>query len=184
VILEIYDAMQEAIRSGQPYETRLDPPPGPPLDVNGNFVSYAAIADNPPPHIHLPRDTAPGADIPLQFSDLATRFPDGPFRLRLNAGSDSEELRVRPVLTSTLGSANTVVLASPKLQRQGEQIPAAIGRLRVESRTDANDGSSYVLVSVRSDDGLAQARFSEDEWRTLTTIGVVEDPASAEAADG
>ncbi len=56
VILEIYDAMQEAIRTGQPYQTLLDPPPGPPLDANGNFVSYAEISDNPPPHIHLPRD--------------------------------------------------------------------------------------------------------------------------------
>ncbi len=27
VILEIYDAMQESIRTGQPYQTRLDPPP-------------------------------------------------------------------------------------------------------------------------------------------------------------
>jgi hypothetical protein len=26
-ILEIYDAMQDAKRKGQPYETRLDPPP-------------------------------------------------------------------------------------------------------------------------------------------------------------
>ena len=56
VILEIYDAMQRVIRTGQPYQTLLDPPPGPPLDADGNFVSYADIADNPPPHIHLPRD--------------------------------------------------------------------------------------------------------------------------------
>jgi len=27
VILEIYDALSEAIRSGRPYQTRLDPPP-------------------------------------------------------------------------------------------------------------------------------------------------------------
>ncbi|MBV8075058.1 MAG: hypothetical protein JO284_01580, partial [Planctomycetaceae bacterium] len=27
VILEIYDALAEAIRTGQPYQTRLDPPP-------------------------------------------------------------------------------------------------------------------------------------------------------------
>ena len=26
VILEIYDAMAESIRTGQPYQTRLDPP--------------------------------------------------------------------------------------------------------------------------------------------------------------
>ncbi|MEW6363704.1 MAG: hypothetical protein AB1714_03590 [Acidobacteriota bacterium] len=30
VILEIYDAMQESIRTGQPYQTRLDPPPADP----------------------------------------------------------------------------------------------------------------------------------------------------------
>ncbi|MCC6652815.1 MAG: hypothetical protein IT348_16805, partial [Candidatus Eisenbacteria bacterium] len=28
VILEIYDAMAEAARTGKPYQTRLDPPPG------------------------------------------------------------------------------------------------------------------------------------------------------------
>jgi hypothetical protein len=30
VILEIYDAMQESMRTGQPYQTRLDPPPADP----------------------------------------------------------------------------------------------------------------------------------------------------------
>lgn len=36
VILEIYDAMQEAIRTGRPYETRLDPPPADPRCCHGN----------------------------------------------------------------------------------------------------------------------------------------------------
>ncbi|MEW8701769.1 MAG: N-6 DNA methylase [Candidatus Thiodiazotropha sp.] len=183
-ILEIYDAMQEAIRTGQPYETRLDPPPGPPLDTDGDFVSYADIADNPPPHIHLPRDVPAGADIPLQLSDLSTCFPNAPFRLRLNVGVDAEELHVRPVQTSALGPMDKVVIASSKLNRQGAWVPAAIGQLRIESRIDANDGSPYVLVSVRDNNGLAQARFSEDEWRTLTTIGIVADSASAEVTDG
>jgi hypothetical protein len=34
VILEIYDAMQESIRSGQPYRTRLDPPPADPRNCH------------------------------------------------------------------------------------------------------------------------------------------------------
>lgn len=54
VILEIYDAMQEAIRTGHSYQARLDPPPGPPLDADGNFVRYADIAATPQPHIHSP----------------------------------------------------------------------------------------------------------------------------------
>ena len=41
VILEIYDAMQEAIRTGNPYQTSLDPPPGPPTDAQGNFIQPA-----------------------------------------------------------------------------------------------------------------------------------------------
>jgi hypothetical protein len=38
VILEIYDEMAEAVRTGIPYKTRLDPPPGPPADDRGNFL--------------------------------------------------------------------------------------------------------------------------------------------------
>jgi hypothetical protein len=31
VILEIYDEMQRAIETGEPYQTRLDPPPADPV---------------------------------------------------------------------------------------------------------------------------------------------------------
>ncbi len=52
-ILEIYDAMQIAMETGQPYQTRLDPPPGPPTDGDGNFIPMDQWdPDNWPPHIH------------------------------------------------------------------------------------------------------------------------------------
>ena len=35
VILEIYDAMQQAIETGQPYQTLLDPPPADPCVAHG-----------------------------------------------------------------------------------------------------------------------------------------------------
>lgn len=60
-ILEIYDEMAEAIRSGKPYQTRLNPPPGPPLNPDGSFAKlqdWPAGAPRPkdwPPHIHEPR---------------------------------------------------------------------------------------------------------------------------------
>jgi len=58
-ILEIYDEMAEAIPTGQPYQTRLDPPPGPHTDAVGNFIPMAQWdPNNWPPHIHQPRDTA------------------------------------------------------------------------------------------------------------------------------
>lgn len=54
VILEIYDALGEFIRTGQPYQPRLSQL-GPPVDANGRFISmYQLNRDNWPAHIHQP----------------------------------------------------------------------------------------------------------------------------------
>jgi hypothetical protein len=58
VILEIYDAMQDAIRTGQPYQTRLDPPPGPPPTGLPDRKPGEPQPANWPPHIHSPKDVS------------------------------------------------------------------------------------------------------------------------------
>jgi len=55
VILEIYDAMGEAIRTGRPYGTMLDPPPGPPAELLPDWPAGAPHPANWPSHIHPPR---------------------------------------------------------------------------------------------------------------------------------
>jgi hypothetical protein len=61
VILDIYDEMTEAMRTGIPYKTRLDPPPGPPADEHGNFLLVPEWKPGQPKpsdwplHIHPPR---------------------------------------------------------------------------------------------------------------------------------
>ena len=55
-ILEIYDQMQTAIDTGEPYQTKLDPPPGPPTDAEGNFIPMAQWDDADwPEHVHEAR---------------------------------------------------------------------------------------------------------------------------------
>jgi hypothetical protein len=54
VILEIYDAMAEAIRTGRPYETLLDPPPGPPAAGLPDWQLGRPRPANWPSHIHPP----------------------------------------------------------------------------------------------------------------------------------
>jgi hypothetical protein len=44
-VLRIYDEMAEAIRTGVPYQTSLNPPPGPPTDAQGNFIPFADWTD-------------------------------------------------------------------------------------------------------------------------------------------
>jgi hypothetical protein len=58
-ILEIYDEMTEAIRTGQAYQTRLDPPPGPPARSDGTFIPMAQWDQLDPhliSHIHPPKE--------------------------------------------------------------------------------------------------------------------------------
>ena len=61
-ILESYDEMAEAMKTGKPYETRLDPPPGPPADAEGTFLPLPQwLPGQPqpadwPPHIHAPKE--------------------------------------------------------------------------------------------------------------------------------
>ena len=55
VILEIYDAMADSIRTGQPYQTRLDPPPGPPVEPLPDWPVGAKQPSAWPSHVHPPR---------------------------------------------------------------------------------------------------------------------------------
>ncbi len=65
-ILEIYDALAESICTGRPYQTRLDPPPGPPADHQGNFLPLPEWQPgqpkpaNWPSHIHAPKGVVDG----------------------------------------------------------------------------------------------------------------------------
>jgi hypothetical protein len=45
VILKIYDEMAEAMRTGRPYQTRLDPPPGDPRAAHAGARSDGQTAE-------------------------------------------------------------------------------------------------------------------------------------------
>jgi hypothetical protein len=55
VILEIYDAMQRAMETGEPYQTLLGPPPGPPAAPLPPWNPGGPKPPAWPPHIHPPK---------------------------------------------------------------------------------------------------------------------------------
>lgn len=67
-----------------------------------------------------------------------------------------------------------MIISTPLLRLHGAAVPTVIGKLGIESRTNAATGERYMLISVRSDSGVAQARFAEEEWKGLLSIGRVE----------
>jgi N-6 DNA Methylase len=56
-ILKIYDDLAESQRTGRPYVSRLNPPPGPPTDEHGHFIPIFQWDPNHwPSHIHPARE--------------------------------------------------------------------------------------------------------------------------------
>jgi hypothetical protein len=51
VILEIYDALAESARTGQPYRTRLDPPPADPRLAHGTTLGIRSPERSVPPDV-------------------------------------------------------------------------------------------------------------------------------------
>jgi hypothetical protein len=60
-ILRIYDDLAESQRTGRPFVSPLNPPPGPPTDEHGHFIPMSQWDPNHwPSHIHLPREEQDG----------------------------------------------------------------------------------------------------------------------------
>lgn len=55
VILSVYDAIQLAVETGEPYQSLVNPPPGPPTDAQGRFLSmYQLDRERWPIHLYPP----------------------------------------------------------------------------------------------------------------------------------
>ena len=139
-------------------------------------VWFATIDEAPSPQ-------TTGARTPSHRSGLdatqTSSSSNGDDAQRRHIAPGGQAFRLRPASTADIRATDLIVLASPKLQRAGKPVGIALGRVRVEQRIDGEDETPYLLVTVRGEDGTAQVRFSEDEWRSLTTIGVVEDSAGS-----
>jgi hypothetical protein len=54
VIRGIYDGMADSTRTGRAYQTRLNPPPGPPVEHLPDWATGTSQPANWPSHIHQP----------------------------------------------------------------------------------------------------------------------------------
>ena len=172
-ILEIYDELKAAMDSRQTYQTRLDPPPGPPIGKDGKFVRYEDIASNPPPHIHLPRNAKP-PNNEWQLADLAREFPRGSFKVR--ASMTGAALNAKSAKPASLSSGCHVVVAHPELKRGQSKVPVAMGRVTaIANRTDAGSGESFVYLAIQDGNGVTELRVPTKEWNSFEAIGVIEE---------
>ena len=173
VILEIYDAMQESIRTGQPYQTRLDPPPADPRvshpRLKLGILAFGSLIDDPGGEIQSKiimriKTTTP---FPVEFGRYSGRTRGGaPTLVKHDAGD--------PV------SAEILVFDDSVSFDEAEEMLYRRERRRVGSsekyvrRTDKDS----VLVEAYTELPSVASVLYTDFWRE----GKVEQPNAVELA--
>lgn len=156
VILEIYDAMQEATRTGWRYETLLDPPPADPR-----------VAHHPSGERRSAGETYELVD--LLHVDLADEL------VPVHLGGDVTQIFRFVSGTDPRPPRNSlVILRDARLQIGETTVPIAAGKwLWAEQRDDAT-GEPFVMVTLRRKEGAATLRLAPDEWERFTPLAVAE----------
>ena len=181
VILEIYDAMQDSIRTGQPYQTRLNPAPGPPIDVLPDWKPGQPKPADWPSHIHPPRGCRATPTDEWHLSDLVdgAALPQS-FKLVLEGqevgtGMDSQ-WKCKVIFDGDgLPAPDTWVLVrNPNLQRGNTVIPVALGKLTYQELTDATTKDKVMVVTLRGPVPPAQVRIPLSEWQSFRPLAVLE----------
>jgi hypothetical protein len=158
VILEIYDAMQRAISTGEPYQTLLDPPPGDPRAA------------------HLPKGQRRPAGEAYELTDLLDLDLSGetmPLRLTNGTGK-SEDVPFRFLRDSDpLPDKNQiVVIRHPALHEGDVSRPIAVGKFLWSRQQDMETGEPIVAVTLRGFGPLISLRLTEAEWATFRPLAV------------
>jgi hypothetical protein len=181
VILEIYDVMREAIRTGQPYATRLDPPPGPPDQPLPEWKPGQTKPVNWPSHIHPPRGCRATPTEEWHLADLAdgTAIPRS-FKLVLEEAEAGNGIECRwkaKTLADGDGmpEADTWVLVRhPDLKRGNTSVQVALGKLNYQELTDAATRKKVMVVTLRGPVPPAQVRIPLSEWPSFRPLAVLE----------
>jgi len=181
VILEIYDAMQEAIRAGQPYQTRLDPPPGPPNEPLPEWKPGQPKPADWPSHIHPPRGSRATPPDEWHLSDLANgaTLPRS-FKLMLEeseAAGGIERHWKGKLLGDGDGLPETaawVLVRHPDLKRGNTSVPVALGKLTYQELKDGSTKQKVMVVTLRGPVPPAQVRVPLEDWPSFRPLAVLE----------
>lgn len=180
-ILEIYDAMAEAVRTGRPYQTRLDPPPGPPSEPLPEWKPGQPKPENWPSHIHPPRGCRATPTDEWRLNDVehgAVLPPSFKLVLEDQEASTGVERRWK---CKTIAAADAlpesdtwVLLRHPDLMRANKSIPVALGKLTYQELTDANTKQKVMVVTLRGPVPPAQVRIPLEDWPSFRPLAVLE----------
>lgn len=179
-ILDIYDAMAEAVRTGKPYQTRLDPPPADPHvahpDRGGKVISFPV-----PTHPSIPQlPPAPSRELPAWTPELlpavaavtGLNLTDGRWATSLT-GLDLGIHALAAVLRN---------LPAPALRDEVERaVVLAVLPSLLQSKFDANAGAAWRRAIGTANISLTSIAALSIPWAAVLRRASVEHLLQVEA---
>ena len=182
VILEIYDAMQEAIRTGKPYQSRLDPPPADPRCCHPPRAALAVVESAqsiPFRRVRPTWDERYKACVPL----VSLKAAAGDFSNDQRPEFDEwVEIKASQRLIKGMFVAQVVGKSMEPLIKDGayclfqSKAPQLkndmIGLFQLHQADDPEHGGGYTVKRLR----LSTRTDSEEGWQRVATL-MPENPA-------
>jgi len=166
VILECYDAMAAAIKSGQSYQTILDPPPADPRVA------------------HLPKDSVRPPGETYELLDLLNVNIPGeiiPVRLPEDMQVDGCDpngvvsFRFCTEKSEKPSEKEIVIIRHPELRQGKNQLSIAAGEvINIQDQYDPVEKSNVVLLVLKNSGGMVKLKLPEEEWESFRPLSILE----------
>jgi len=152
VILEIYDAMQNAMVTGTPYQSPLDPPAGPPEDPLPEWKPGKPQPEGWLPHIHPPKGCE--SQEPKTLAELASKEElTLPLILTVEKekrakGFDSQ-FTTKAWKGTSPKEGDLILLHHPEMIRNDETATLGMGTLEMRKTTDPESGADKIQLTLK-----------------------------------
>ena len=152
VILEIYDAMQNAMVTGKPYQSPLDPPAGPPEKPLPEWMPGKPQPEGWLTHIHPPKGCE--SQEPKTLAELASKDElNLPLILTVEKEKRAKGFDAQFTAKAWIGTSpkegDLILLHHPEMIRNDETAPLGMGTLEIRKTTDPESGADKIQLTLK-----------------------------------
>ena len=152
VVLEIYDAMQNAMVTGKPYQSPLDPPAGPPEEPLPEWKAGKPQPEGWLSHIHPPKGCE--SQEPKTLAELASKEElTLPLILTVEKEKRAKGFDAQFTAKAWKGTSpkegDLILLHHPEMIRNDETATLGMGTLEIRKTTDPESGADKIQLTLK-----------------------------------
>lgn len=177
VILEIYDAMQNAMVTGNPYQSPLDPPAGPPEKPLPEWMPGKPQPEGWLTHIHPPKGCE--SQEPKTLAELASKEElTLPLILTVEKEKRAKGFGAQFTAKVWKGASpqegDLILLHHPEMIRNDETAPLGVGILEIRKTTDPETGADKIQLTLKRLIPPFQVLIDPEDIEEIRTLAALE----------